>query len=135
MAVVGGFDSLRKSHSLENVTSDHRDLQCVLEIVVKSIAPGEAFDGAARQGAQTLSHVVLCVTKNTTEILGEKLAKLVGCQCRDCLHRPSPSWQDVIILGGNWKTKDAGQYAPPNLNAIHSFWLVAALFELTRRPN
>src|SRR5258708_13257479 len=90
MAVVGGLDSLRKYHSLENVTSDHRDLECVLEIVVEGIASGQAFDGTARQGTQTLSHVVLCWTKNTTEILRKKLSNLVTVLSRYRFTRPSP---------------------------------------------
>src|SRR6476619_2355664 len=49
VVVVGRFDSLAQGHSLQNVTSDHRDLKGVLEIVVKRVASAKAFDGTARQ--------------------------------------------------------------------------------------
>src|SRR3981081_87842 len=49
----------------------------------------------------------MCGAEDTTEILGEKLAQLVGCYCRDRLHRPPPRQEDVIIWQANGKAKDA----------------------------
>src|SRR6202030_2606366 len=87
---------------------------------VESIASGQTFNGTARQGAQTFSHIVVCWTKNAAKILGEKLAQLVGCYCSDRLHGPPPRRRDGIILQRNWKAKDAGQHAPNRNAAVHS---------------
>src|SRR5882724_3510311 len=71
-------------HSMQNVASDHGDLQRVFVIVVKRVASGQTFDGAPRRRAYTLRPIVACRTKNSAKIPGEEIAKLV---CRDRRYR------------------------------------------------
>src|SRR5450631_2505154 len=80
VAIVRGLYSFMHHHSVENVASDHGDLQRVFVIVVKRVAPGQTFDGAPRRRAYTLRHIVACRAENPAKIPGEEIAKLV---CRD----------------------------------------------------
>src|SRR5882672_9612202 len=84
IAIVLSFQSLMHHHSMQNVASDHGDLQRVFVIVVKRVAPGQTFDGAPRLRTYTLRLIVACGTKNSAKIPGEEIAELV---CRDRRYR------------------------------------------------
>src|SRR5882724_12084516 len=71
-------------HSMQNVASDHGDLQRVFVIVVKRVAHGQTFDSAPRRRAYTLRPIVAGGTKNSAKIPGEEIAELV---CRDRRYR------------------------------------------------
>src|SRR6266567_4253212 len=71
-------------HSMQNVASDHGDLQRVFVIVVKRVAHGQTFDGAPRRRAYPLRPIVAGGTKNLAKIPGEEIAELV---CRDRRYR------------------------------------------------
>src|SRR4051812_36133382 len=77
MVVIGWFDSLAQGHSLQNVTSDHRDLKGVLEIVVKRVASAQAFDGTACQRGKAFRYIIMRRPENTTEIPGQKFRQFV----------------------------------------------------------
>jgi hypothetical protein len=62
------------------------DLQRVFVIVVKRVAPCQAFDGRPRRRAQPLRVIVVRRAEDAAKILGEKIAELVGRDRRDGFH-------------------------------------------------
>ena len=95
MKIIGRFYSLAQSHALQNVASNDRDLQGVLEIVVECIAHPQVFNGTARQRAEALGVIIVGGAKNPPEIFGEEMAKFPCSDGRGGFHLPSPNDLDL----------------------------------------
>src|SRR5881227_2106498 len=95
MSIIGRFYSLAQRHSLQNVASDDRNLQGVLEIVVKGIAHPQVFNGTAGQGAEALGVIVVGGAKNPAEIPGEEITEFPCGDRHGGFHLPSPNDADL----------------------------------------
>src|SRR5450755_3369703 len=85
MSIVGGFDALAHHPSPQNIPTDESDKDRMFEVMIKGIAPAEAFDGAAGERAKSLGNVLMPRTKHLAEILANEIAERLGNHRRDRL--------------------------------------------------
>ena len=80
VTVVGGLDALRKPPSPKDVATHRRHQQSMLEIVVEGVAPAEALDGAAREGAEAFGRLALGRAKVSRKSLVKNLPSFLAAQ-------------------------------------------------------
>src|SRR5476651_488269 len=54
MSIVGVFDALAHHPSPQNIPTDESDKDRMFEVMIKGVAPTEAFDSAASERAKSL---------------------------------------------------------------------------------
>src|SRR6266700_4196630 len=88
-----------------------------------------------RAKAPKRSAILSCARPKTRrKSLARNLPSLLAANAVIVFTDHLPAGKMLSFCEETERRKDAGQWAPPNLNAVHSFWPVAARFELTRRP-
>src|SRR5450432_1436704 len=111
MSIVGGFDALAHHPSPQNIPTDESDKDRMFEVMIKGVAPTEAFNGAASERAESLGNVLMPRTKYLAEVLANEITERLGNQRRDRLHRWSPI-EDQLIRPADRRNPAAGNASP-----------------------
>src|SRR5437899_12264056 len=81
-----------------------------------------------RASAPKRSAILSCARPKTRrKSLARNLPSLLAANAVIVFTGHLPAGQMLSFCEETERRKDAGQYAPPSLNAVHSFWPVAAI--------